>query len=155
MPEATQEEVQEAANQSYAHDFIMELPQGYDTLIGDRGVLLSGGQKQRLAIARAIITQPQILIFDEASSSLDTASERIVQNALNKVSEGRTVITIAHRLSTIFDSDNIIVMESSCVVEQGRHHELLQKNSVYKELVQIQEMQSSSHPRANSKVIAS
>jgi ABC-type multidrug transport system fused ATPase/permease subunit len=155
MPEATQEEVQEAAHQAYAHDFIMGLPQGYDTMIGDRGVLLSGGQKQRLAIARAIMTQPQILIFDEATSALDTASERIVQNALNKVSEGRTVITIAHRLSTIFDADNIIVMESSCVVEQGRHHELLQKNSVYKELVQIQEIQSPSHPRVNSKVISS
>ena len=112
----------------------MGLPQGYDTLIGDRGVLLSGGQKQRLAIARAIITQPQILIFDEASSSLDTASERIVQNALNKVSEGRTVITIAHRLSTIKHATRILVLQKGQLVAQGTHLQLMDSNNLYQQM---------------------
>ena len=102
-----------------------------------------------------IITQPDILILDEATSALDSESEKIVQHALNKVSEGRTVITIAHRLSTIFDSDNIIVMESGCLVEQGKHNELIQKNGVYNKLVQAQDMQSPSHLGENSKAIAS
>jgi ATP-binding cassette, subfamily B, bacterial MsbA len=143
VPNATQEEIEKVAHQAYAHDFIIGLPNGYDTLIGDRGVLLSGGQKQRLAIARAIMPQPNILILDEATSALDTESEKIVQQALDKVSKGRTVITIAHRLSTIFDSDNIIVMDSGRIVEQGKHQELMQKNGTYRTLLKMQETSSS------------
>lgn len=142
-PNTSQKEIEEAALKANAHDFIMALPKGYDSEIGDQGVLLSGGQKQRLAIARAIISQPDILILDEATSALDSESEKIVQLALNNVSEGRTVITIAHRLSTIFDSDNIIVMDSGSLVEQGNHEELIKLDGVYKNLVQIQSKQSS------------
>lgn len=141
-PEATQEEIEQATRRAHAHEFIKDLPYGYDTLIGDRGVLLSGGQRQRLAIARAIITNPDILIFDEATSALDTESEQLVQKALNEVGEGRTVITIAHRLSTITDSDMIIVFDTGRIVQQGTHAELLlQKDGLYSRLVHMQSIE--------------
>jgi len=139
-PEATQEEIESAARKAHAHGFIGEQPQGYDTLIGDRGVLLSGGQKQRLAIARAIIIDPEILIFDEATSALDSESEKIVQKALDEVGKGRTVIAIAHRLSTLSDADNIIVMNAGRIVEQGTHQELLQHQGLYNKLVKMQSL---------------
>ncbi len=139
-PDATQDEIEQAAYKAHAHEFIQQFPNGYDTLVGDRGVLLSGGQKQRVAIARAIIINPQILIFDEATSSLDTESERIVQDALDEISQGRTVITIAHRLSTVFSSDNVIVLNSGNIVEQGTHSELMKKNGFYYKLVKMQEL---------------
>ncbi len=140
-PEATQEEIEAAARKAYAHDFIRELPQGYNTLIGDRGVLLSGGQKQRIAIARAIIINPDILIFDEATSALDSEAEKIVQQALAELGKERTVITIAHRLSTIFDCDNIFVLSAGQIVEQGTHQELLRQNGQYSTLVKMQELE--------------
>ncbi|MFA4905592.1 MAG: ABC transporter ATP-binding protein [Candidatus Margulisiibacteriota bacterium] len=139
---ATHEEMENAARKAYAHEFISALPNGYDTYIGDRGVLLSGGQRQRLAIARAIIADPEILIFDEATSSLDTQAERVVQEALNNVSQGKTVIAIAHRLSTVSDSDIIFVIEKGRIVEQGKHLELMQKSGLYRKLVKMQSLAS-------------
>jgi len=139
-PEASQADIEAAARQAYAHDFIRQLPQGYDTIVGDRGVLLSGGQKQRIAIARAVLASPDILIFDEATSALDTESEEVVQKALHEVGKGKTVITIAHRLSTVYDSDNIIVLDEGRVVSQGKHSELLAQDGIYKKLVQMQAM---------------
>jgi ABC-type multidrug transport system fused ATPase/permease subunit len=140
-PEASQEEIEQAAKQAYAHEFIQALPKGYDTLVGDRGVLLSGGQRQRLAIARAIVMNPDILVFDEATSSLDTESEQIVQKALDEVGVGKTVITIAHRLSTVYDSDKILVVDKGMIVQQGKHEELIkQETGLYQRLVQKQKM---------------
>jgi ATP-binding cassette, subfamily B, bacterial MsbA len=140
-PDATQQEIEAAARKAYAHEFIQEFPKGYDTLLGERGVLLSGGQRQRIAIARAIIINPEILVFDEATSSLDSGSEKIVQRALDEVGEGKTVFTIAHRLSTVFDSDKIIVVEAGNIVEQGAHQELLRNNGLYRKLVSMQELE--------------
>jgi len=137
-PQASKEQIENAARQAHAHDFIMSFPLGYDTLVGDRGVLLSGGQRQRIAIARAIIVEPDILIFDEATSALDSESERIVQKALDEVAKGRTVISIAHRLSTVFDADLILVIDSGCIVEQGTHQELMDKGQVYRRLLSMQ-----------------
>jgi len=137
-PEATQEEIDVASRKAFAYDFIQELPQGYDTLLGERGVLLSGGQRQRIAIARAILVNPEIFIFDEATSSLDTTAEKIVQQALDEIGKGKTVITIAHRLSTIFDSDLIVVIDAGQIVEQGTHVELMQKQDLYYSLVKLQ-----------------
>ena len=129
------ESVIEAAKTANAHGFISELPQGYDTLIGDRGMKLSGGQQQRLAIARAVLESPEILIFDEATSSLDTTSERLVQEAIYNVSRDRTAIIIAHRLSTIRYADKIVVLQEGQVVEEGTHEELLDRRGHYCDLV--------------------
>ncbi|MFO7535540.1 MAG: ABC transporter ATP-binding protein [Kiritimatiellia bacterium] len=137
-PEASLEEIQEAARKAYAHEFILAMPQGYDTLIGERGVRLSGGQKQRLAIARAILRNPPIMIMDEATSALDTASERQVQEALDTLMQGRTVFVIAHRLSTIVNCDRILVLDAGRIVESGTHPELLAKNGVYRMLYDLQ-----------------
>jgi len=142
-PEATQQEIEDAARKAHAHEFIKALPQGYDTLIGERGVMLSGGQRQRIAIARAILTDPEILVFDEATSSLDSESEKLVQKTLDEVGEGKTVITIAHRLSTVFDSDKIIVIERGCIVEQGAHQELVRQQGLYSRLIRMQGLVSS------------
>lgn len=125
-PEATREEIERAAKLANAHDFIMELPEGYETLVGERGIKLSGGQRQRIAIARAILKDAPILVLDEATSALDSESEALIQDALNKLMAGRTSIVIAHRLSTIASMDRIIVLENGKIVEQGKHHELLQ-----------------------------
>lgn len=142
-PHASMEDIERAARRAHAHEFICQLPQGYETVIGDRGVLLSGGQRQRIAIARAILCEPDILIFDEATSALDTASERIVQQTLDEISKGKTVVTIAHRLSTVMDSHKIIVLHEGQVVEQGTHQELLQKGGLYKKFVGIQHLEVS------------
>ncbi len=136
--DATREEIEAAAKAANAHNFIMELPQGYDTMLGDRGVNMSGGQRQRIAIARAILKNPQILILDEATSALDTESERVVQEALDRLMVGRTSFVIAHRLSTIKNADKILVMEKGQIVEEGSHDELLVKNGLYAHLYQIQ-----------------
>ena len=136
--DATLEEVQKAAKIANAHEFVMELDQGYGTNIGDRGTKLSGGQQQRLSIARAILKNPPILLLDEATSSLDTESERLVQDALEKLMENRTSIVIAHRLSTIKNADEIIVLDKGKVVERGTHSELLKKKGVYKKLHTLQ-----------------
>jgi ATP-binding cassette subfamily B (MDR/TAP) protein 1 len=132
--------IEEAARVAFAHDFIMDLPNGYDTVIGERGGLLSGGQKQRVAIARSIVSEPQILLLDEATSALDPHAEEVVQDALNNVSQGRTTITIAHKLATIRDADNIVVMENGCILEQGTHASLLELNGAYARLVHAQDL---------------
>lgn len=137
-PDATKEEVIAAAKIANAHDFISQLPQGYDTNIGDDGNKLSGGQKQRVSIARAVLKNPPIMILDEATSALDTESEKMVQDALDKMMENRTSLVIAHRLSTIQKADLIIVLEKGSIVEQGTHQELMDKNGIYKKLIELQ-----------------
>ena len=138
--DATDEEVVEACKVANAHNFIMESPEGYDTNIGDRGTKLSGGQRQRLSIARAVLKNPDILILDEATSALDTESEKLVQDALNKLLKGRTSVVIAHRLSTIQNTDKIIVVDEGQIVEQGRHEELIAKGGVYARLIELQSL---------------
>ena len=135
---ATLQQVEEAAKIANAHDFIMQLDNGYQTNIGDCGDRLSGGQKQRICIARAILSNPDILILDEATSALDTESERLVQDALNRVLTNRTAIVIAHRLSTIAGADNIIVLDHGHIVETGNHQQLMAQNGLYKKLVDMQ-----------------
>ena len=137
---ATREQVEAAARIANAHDFIMESEKGYDTNIGDRGCLLSGGQRQRISIARAILKNPPILILDEATSALDTESERLVQEALERLMKDRTTIAIAHRLSTIKSADEICVVHEGCIVERGTHEELLALNGYYKHLNDMQQL---------------
>jgi subfamily B ATP-binding cassette protein MsbA len=137
--DATKEEIIAAAKAANAHEFITQMTDGYETQIGERGALLSGGQRQRIAIARAILKDPQILILDEATSALDTESEKIVQEALDKLLVGRTSFVIAHRLSTIVRADVIIVMERGVIVERGTHEELLEKGGIYSKLHQMQQ----------------
>ena len=135
---ATEQEVIAAAKVANAHDFILETECGYQTNIGDRGNKLSGGQKQRLSIARAILKDPQILILDEATSSLDTESEKLVQDALNKLMTARTSLVIAHRLSTIQNADEILVLDKGIIIERGTHQELISRNGHYKKLSNLQ-----------------
>ena len=126
-----------AAKQANAHEFIMSLPQGYDTEVGHRGVKLSGGQKQRISIARVFLKNPPILILDEATSSLDNESERIIQEAMDSLSKGRTTLVIAHRLATIKDAQRILVLDEGKIIEDGKHEELLSIEGVYALLYQI------------------
>lgn len=136
--EATREEVEAAAKAANAHNFIMEFPNGYETMLGDRGLNLSGGQRQRIAIARAILKNPRVLVLDEATSALDTESERIVQEALDRLMVGRTSFVIAHRLSTIKNANKIIVLQRGRIVEVGTHDELMANNKLYSHLYNIQ-----------------
>jgi ATP-binding cassette subfamily B protein/subfamily B ATP-binding cassette protein MsbA len=135
---AKAEEIARAAELANAHEFIAKLPDGYESLIGERGVKLSGGQRQRITIARAILADPRILILDEATSNLDTESERLIQGSLQTLMSGRTSFVIAHRLSTIAHANRILVLENGRIVEQGRHDELMQASGRYREMVDLQ-----------------
>ncbi len=137
-PNATEEEVIRAAKIANAHEFLETLPEGYDTLIGERGVKLSGGQKQRLAIARAVLKDAPVLILDEATSSVDTQTEMLIQEALERLMVGRTTIIIAHRLSTIRSADAIVVLEGSCITQKGTHEELITQDGLYRQLNEVQ-----------------
>ena len=140
---ASQEEIEEAARLAFAHDFILEQPEGYNTTIGDKGCQLSGGQKQRLSIARAILKDAPILLLDEATAALDSKSERMIQSALNRLTQGRTTIAVAHRLSTILKADEIMVVDGGHLIECGSHAQLLRSSTTYRKLY---ELQFSAHP---------
>jgi ATP-binding cassette subfamily B protein len=133
-PEATEAEVRDAAEKANALEFIEKLPQGFETLVGERGVKLSGGQRQRIAIARAILKDAPILVLDEATSALDSESERLIQAALWELMKGRTAIVIAHRLSTIQRMDRIVVLDNGVIIEEGSHNQLLKQNGTYAKL---------------------
>ena len=137
-PEATDEEIFEAARSAAAHEFVSELPQGYDTYVGERGVMLSGGQKQRVAIARAILRNAPVLLLDEATSALDAENERLVQNAFDHLTEGRTTIVVAHRLATVKKADRIIVLDKGKIVAQGNHDKLINEKGLYAHLATLQ-----------------
>jgi ATP-binding cassette, subfamily B, bacterial len=141
-PEATDEEIEAAARAARIHDLIARLDEGYDTMVGERGYRFSGGEKQRIAIARTILRNPPVLVLDEATSSLDTRTERAVQEELDRLSEGRTTITIAHRLSTIRDADQIVVLDRGEVVERGTHDQLLELGGLYAALVARDEIRA-------------
>jgi ABC-type multidrug transport system fused ATPase/permease subunit len=145
--DATEAEIRTAARQANAEEFIQRLPQGYDTLVGERGTTLSGGQRQRLAIARAVLRNPPVLILDEATSALDYESERLIQEAIDRLSAGRTVITIAHRLSTIRNASRIVVLDAGRLIEEGNFATLLARNGAFARLVAAQEVsQTASTP---------
>ena len=137
-PEASDEEIYEAARAASAHEFITELPQGYETYVGERGVMLSGGQQQRVAIARAILRNAPVLLLDEATSALDAENERSVQKAFDHLSMGRTTIVVAHRLATVKKADRIIVLDKGKIVAQGNHEKLISEKGVYARLASLQ-----------------
>ena len=137
-PSASEEDVIDAAKRANCHEFIAELPNGYDTYVGERGVKLSGGERQRVVIARAILKNAPILVLDEATSSLDSESEALIQRALAELMKGKTTIAIAHRLSTIMQMDRIIVIDKGKIIDEGAHEELLAKGGIYKKLWEIQ-----------------
>jgi ABC-type multidrug transport system fused ATPase/permease subunit len=136
--DASDEEVYAAAREAHCHEFIARLPQGYDTFVGERGVKLSGGERQRIAVARAILKDAPILVLDEATSSLDSESEALIQDALDTLMQGKTVIAIAHRLSTIMHMDRIVVVEGGRIADEGTHDELLARGGLYQKLWNIQ-----------------
>ena len=137
-PGASRREIEDAAKAAFAHEFIADLPQGYDTMLGEGGVLLSAGQRQRIAIARAVLRNAPILLLDEATSALDATSETLVQKALDKVMEGRTTLVIAHRLSTVVGADRILVFDHGRLVEEGTHQTLSRKGGIYARLAELQ-----------------
>jgi ABC-type transport system involved in Fe-S cluster assembly fused permease/ATPase subunit len=141
-PDATREEVEAAARSARIHDFIVNVPKGYDTIVGERGLKLSGGEKQRVAIARTLLKDPPILVFDEATSALDSANERAIQTELAAVAQGKTVLIIAHRLSTIVHANEILVMDAGRIVERGTHAHLLAANGRYAQMWRLQQSES-------------
>ncbi|HTU94409.1 MAG TPA: ATP-binding cassette domain-containing protein, partial [Solirubrobacteraceae bacterium] len=134
-PDATDEEIEDAARTARIHELVASLPDGYDTIVGERGYRFSGGEKQRMAIARTVLRNPPVLVLDEATSSLDTRTEYAVQAELERLAEGRTTITIAHRLSTVRDADQIVVLDGGHLVERGTHEELMERGGAYAALV--------------------
>jgi ATP-binding cassette subfamily B protein len=138
-PAASLEEITRAARLANIHQFIVSLPKGYDTVVGERGLKLSGGEKQRVAIARSILKSPRVLVFDEATSSLDSQSEKVILESLQTLAANHTTLAIAHRLSTIVDADNILVMEHGRIVEQGDHYALLRQGGSYAKLWRLQQ----------------
>jgi len=145
-PDATQEEIVAAARAAYIHDFIVSLPEGYDTMVGERGLKLSGGEKQRVAIARALLKNPSILVFDEATSALDSQAEQAIQSQLREIARTRTTLIIAHRLSTIADADQILVLEQGRIVERGTHASLLAIRGLYAQMWERQQARRDEAP---------
>jgi ATP-binding cassette, subfamily B, bacterial len=148
-PEASTEEIEVAARAAQAHDFIMALPDGYDTMVQERGSRLSGGQRQRIAIARALLKDPPILVLDEATSALDGESEYLIQIALRRLLQGRTAFVIAHRLSTVRDADRIVVIDGGTIAETGTHEELCGRGGYYASLVERQRLGFLAEPETN------
>ena len=147
--DASDEKIQQAIQKAHLSEFIASLPEGLETRVGERGLKLSGGEKQRVAIARALLKDPSILLFDEATSSLDSHSEQEILKAIDEISGQRTSLVIAHRLSTIANSDNIIVLDKGCIVEQGKHNDLLKENGRYAELWRIQQNEESKQEKTD------
>ena len=145
-PDATYQEIIAAAQAAHIHEFVESLPQGYESMVGERGLKLSGGEKQRVAIARAILKNPAILIFDEATSALDSKSEKAIQAELHAIAQNRTTLIIAHRLSTVVDADQILVMDKGRIVERGSHRELLVQNKLYAQMWNLQKQEEKIHP---------
>jgi ATP-binding cassette subfamily B protein len=141
-PDASDAEVHDAARAAHIHDFIVTLPAGYQTMVGERGLKLSGGEKQRVAIARALLKNPRILIFDEATSALDSRAEKAIQAELERISQGRTTLVIAHRLSTVMDADQILVLQAGRIVERGTHAQLLEAQGEYARMWALQQEQA-------------
>jgi ATP-binding cassette subfamily B protein len=136
--EVTQAEIEAAAQAAAIHDIIMAFPNGYDTLVGEKGVTLSGGQKQRVAIARTLLKNPRILIFDDAVSSVDTETEALIHVALERLRQGRTTFVIAHRIQTVMRADLILVLDKGRIVQRGRHHELMAQDGIYRRIYELQ-----------------